>query len=111
MGLRLVVVSVAAVATAPSVSGARVIVAGTTVRVGVGISVGVRRTRHSLEGEPINRLCCAHAMAVIDQAEQSEDTCLEHKLDEKGKKSNSPSLQCRKTKQHKPGGKIMNGEE
>lgn len=88
MGLSLVVVSVAAVATAPSVSGARVVVAGTAVRVGVGIGVGVRRTRHGLEvvRESINRLCCAHAIAVIDQAEQSEDTCLEHKLDEKGEK-------------------------
>lgn len=54
-----------AVATTTSVSGARVVVAGSAVH--VGVRAGVRGTRHGLEGVrvSINRLGCVHAIAIF----------------------------------------------
>lgn len=75
MGL-LVVVSMSTVTTTTSVSWARGVVGGTTVRIGIG--AGVKRTRHGLEsvGESIDRLCSAHAIAGFARVEQSEYGCL-----------------------------------
>lgn len=82
-----------AVATTTSVSGARIIAAGTAVRVGVGI--GLRRTRHGLEAvrESIDRLCCAHAIAVFVRVEQSEYGCLKQNYTKREVEGVSSSLQ------------------